>query len=360
MTCYKIKIEDVVANYQTVAATTDALCVPMLKANAYGLGAGRVLSALEEAGVSTFSFSRLEEALSLESKSTFWILTAYHGQAELQQMIEKDYVFALDSLEQANLVCDIAGALNKTARVHIAVDTGFGRFGFLPNDLDGMLAVCQKEQIRVEGIFSHLGAAFLYKDNFADKQLETFLQTVEALRQNGAQIPLCHIANSSALLRDKKFHLGAVRVGSALCGRLPVSFSLPLKRVGQFVSPVVDIRFVPKGQNIGYGKVYRTKRDTRVAVVAVGTADGVQLTKDYDAFRLRDFARYGVKLLKMMLRRDNRMHVLVNGKSVAVLGRVAMTHMMLDITDVECSIGDEVLIPISPLYVADHVERIYE
>ncbi len=360
MTCYKIKIEDVVANYKAVAESTEALCVPMLKANAYGLGAAAVLDALEKAGVETFSFSRLEEALALKSDSTFWILTCYHGAAQLKTMLEKGYVFAVDSLEQANLAAKLAAELGKTARVHLAVDTGFGRFGFAPDNIEEMLAVCQNEAIKVEGIFSHLGAAFLYKDNFADEQLQLFLKTVEKLKQNGAQIPLCHIANSSALLRDKKFHLDAVRVGSALCGRLPVSFSLPLKRVGQFVSPVVDIRFVPKGQNIGYGKVYRTKRDTKVAVVAVGTADGVQLAKDYDAFRLRDFARYAIKIMKMALRRDNRMRVVVNGKSAAVLGRVALTHMMLDVTDIDCNVGDEVTIPISPLFVADHIERIYE
>lgn len=360
MTGYKVKIGDVVANYKVLAENTKALCVPMLKANAYGLGAPKVLDALEKAGVETFAFSRLEEALALESESTFWILTCYHGAEQLQTMLEKDYVFAVDSVEQATLAAEIAANLGKTARVHLAVDTGFGRFGFAPDKIEEMLWVCHNESIQVEGIFSHLGAAFLYKDNFADKQLALFLQTVEELRQSGAEIPLCHIANSSALLRDEKFHLDAVRVGSALCGRLPVSFSLPLRRVGQFVSPVVDIRLVPKGQNIGYGKVYRTKRDTKVAIVAVGSADGVQLAKDYDAFRLRDFVRYIIKILKMMFRRDNRMRVRVNGKNVAVLGRVALTHMMLDVTNVECNIGDEVTIPISPLMVADHIERIYE
>lgn len=360
MTCYKIKIEDVVSNYQTVATTTDALCVPMLKANAYGLGAARVLSALEEVGVTTFALSRLEEALALETRSTLWVLTCYHGAEELTAMIERDYVFAVDSVEQAKLAAAIADGMGKTARVHIAVDTGFGRFGFACEDIDGMLSVCNTEHILVEGIFSHLGAAFFYKDDSADKQLELFLNTVKILRQNGAHIPLCHIANSSACLRDRKFHLDAVRLGSALCGRMPVPFTLPLKSVGKLTSSVVDIRFVPKGQNIGYGKVYKVSRPTRVAVIAAGTADGIQLSKDYDAFRFRDFCRYGLKIFKMMLKKDNRMRVILNGKSVAVLGRVAMTHMMIDVTDIDCKVGDEVIIPISPLYVADHVERIYE
>lgn len=359
MTNYKIKIEDVVHNYQTVAATTDALCVPMLKANAYGLGAQRVLSALETAGVTTFALSRLEEALELETESTLWVLTCYHGADELRLMLEQDFVFAVDSAEQASLADELAAEMGVTARVHIAVDSGFGRFGFAPEDIEGMLSLFRLEHLRVEGMFSHLGAAFFYKDNSADKQLSLFNETVEKLRAQGAYIPLCHIANSSATLRDPKFHLDAVRLGSVLCGRLPVPFSLPLKRVGEMTSTVVDIREIPKGHNVGYGKVYNVSRDTRLAIIAAGTADGIQLAKDYDTFRFRDFCRYGLKIFKMMLKKDNRMRVTVNGKSAPVLGRVAMTHMMVDVTDIDCNVGDEAIIPISPLYVADHVERFY-
>ncbi|MBR5782651.1 MAG: alanine racemase [Clostridia bacterium] len=360
MTCYKIKIQDVVYNWQTLATHTGALTVPMLKANAYGLGAQRVLSALEDAGADTFALSRIEEAEALQTDSTLWVLTCYHGEKELRRMIEKKWHFAVDSLEQAECADRIAGQLGLTAHLHIAIDTGFGRFGFLPHQTEDMLAVFSLKNVKVEALFSHLGAAFFYNDPFADEQLDKFSLAVEVLRSAGAQIPLCHIANSSAALRDKKFHLGAVRIGSALCGRLPVSTRLPLKRVGNFVTEIVDIRTLPKGQNIGYGKVYNLTRDTKVAVLAVGTADGIQLAKDYDAFRFRDFCRYGLRIFKMMLRKDNRMRVSVNGKSVPVIGRVAMTHMMIDVTDIEAHIGDEVIVPISPLYVADHVERCYE
>ena len=360
MTCYKIKIQDVVDNWRSVATHIGALSVPMLKANAYGLGAQAVLSALETAGASVFAVSRIEEARALETESTLWVLTCYHGENELREMIGKGWHFAVDGLCQAKLADSIAKELGLTAHVHIAVDTGFGRFGFQPDNVADMSEIFSLQNVQVEAMFSHLGAAFFYKDNFADEQLDKFMKTVEILKEQGARIPLLHIANSSAVMRDKKFHLDAVRVGSALCGRLPAASRVPLKRVGEFVTEIVDIRFVPKGQNIGYGKVYNVTRDTRVAVLAVGTADGIQLAKDYDAFRFRDFCRYGLKIFKMMMRKDNRMRVSIGGKSAAVLGRVAMTHMMIDVTDVEAKVGDEVIIPISPLYVADHIERCYE
>lgn len=360
MTYYTVKTEDISHNYKTLCEHTSAMVVPMLKANAYGLGAQKVLEILQDAGADTFALSRLEEAEALETQSTLWVLSCYHGQEELSRLIEQEMVFAVDALSQAKLADELAGAMGKTASVHLAVDTGFGRFGFSSDAIEDMLAVFALENIKVEGMFSHLGAAFFYKDDFADKQLDVFLKVAEALQKQGADTGILHIANSSATFRDKKFHLGAVRIGSALCGRLPVPVSLPLRRAGSLQSDIIDIRSVPKGQNIGYGKVYNVKRDTRVAILALGTAEGVQLTKDYDAYRFRDFCRYGLKIFKMMLKKDNRMRVTVGGKSVPVLGRVALTHMMIDVTDIDCKVGDSVTIPISPLYVADHIERRYE
>lgn len=360
MTVYKIKTEDVVHNYQTLCEATDATVVPMLKANGYGLGAQQMLDVLETQGVKQVAFSRLEEALNVSTQAEVWVLSCYHGKQELREMVERGFVIAVDSLEQCKMISAIAQELEKTIKVHLAVDTGFGRFGFAPEQIDDMVSACNLAGIEAEGIFSHLGAAFFYKDDFADKQLQCFNQTVEALQGKGLTFRWQHIANSSALLRDKKFHLSAVRVGSALLGRLPVPFTLPLKRVGKLESDIIDIRNLKKGHNIGYGKVYRLHRDSRVAVLAVGSADGVQLTKDYDAFRLRDFLRYGLAIFKMMLKKDNRMRVTIGGKKAAVVGRVALTHTFVDVTEVPCNVGDWAEIPISPLYVADHIPRIYE
>ncbi len=360
MTTYHINKKDIISNYQILAAQTSATVVPMLKADGYGLGAQRLVEILESTGVNRFAFSRMEEALDIETDSEIWVLSCYHDEQHLKPMLVRGFTVAVDSLEQCKLISRIASELNVTAKVHVAMDTGFGRFGFLPEQIDDIVAACRLEHICAEGIFSHLGAAFFYKDDFADRQLEIFLQVIGQLEQRGITFALRHIANSSALLRDKKFHLDVVRVGSALLGRLPVAFDLPLKRVGSLTSPVIDIRTLKKGHNIGYGKVYRLKRDTKVAVLAVGSADGVQLTKAYDAFRFRDLCRYGLAVFKMMLKKDNRMYVTLGGKRVPVLGRVALTHTMIDVTDVECSIGDVAEIPISPLYVSGSVLRSYE
>lgn len=360
MTVYKIKTEDVTHNYRTLCAATEAAVVPMLKADGYGLGAQGMVDILSACGAERFAFSRLEEALAVSTDKELWVLSCYHTRAELQEMIGREMVMAVDSVEQCRLIAELAEQAGKRARVHLAVDTGFGRFGFAAQQVEEMAAVCAMEQLSVEGIFSHLGAAFFYKDSFADQQLEQFVQVINTLQERGITFTWRHIANSSALLRDKKFHLNAVRVGSALLGRLPVAFDLPLRRVGRLESEIIDIRSLPKGHNIGYGKVYRLRRDSRVAIVAAGSADGLQLTKDYDTFRFRDFCRYGLAIVKMMLKKDNRMRVSIGGKRVPVLGRVALTHTFVDVTDLECAVGDKVELPVSPLYVSGQIPRIYE
>ncbi len=360
MTYYNIKTEDIIHNYRTLCAHTKSCIIPMLKADGYGLGAQKIKDILFEQGARLFAVSRLEEAMALDGEGEILVLSCYHAQEDIEMITERGFTAAVDSVEQAEALARCAQKLGKKAAVHIAVDTGFGRFGFTSEDFAQIARIYQNEWLEVRGIFSHLGAAFFYKEPSADKQLCRFEQLVFKLKEEGIAVGLCHIANSSALLRDQKFHLDAVRVGSALCGRLPVPFDLPLRRVGELRSDVIDIRRLPKGHNVGYGLVYSLKRDSRVAVIAVGTTDGVQLAKDYDTFRFRDFCRYGLRLLKMMLRRDNRMRVTINGKSVPVLGRVALTHMMVDVTDIDCSVGDEAIIPISPLYVSSRVARRYE
>ncbi len=360
MTYYEVDLKDVVSNYREAARHTRALCVPMLKANGYGLGAAAVADALEEEGVHAFAVSRLEEADEIAAPGRrIWVLSCYHTPAELSAIVEKGYTAAVDGVPQAEEISRLALAAGRTAVIHIKVDTGFGRFGFAPDAVEDICRVCALPGIEAQGIFSHLGAAFLQKDPSADKQLALFERTVDALKEAGVTFPLCHIAGSSGLARGEKFHLDAVRVGSLLCGRMPAASEMSLKRVGRLCSEIIDVRPVGKGHFIGYGNVYKTRRPTRVAVLAVGYADGVQTRKDYDTFRFRDLCRYGADILKMLCRRDNRMYVTVNGKRAPVIGRVALTHTMIDVTDIECRPGDTAEIPVSPLLLSADVERRY-
>lgn len=360
MTYYEVNLSDVAENYKTVAAQTTALVVPMLKADAYGLGAQAVRDRLMDEGVHTFAVSRPEEALALEKEGVeIWCLACCRDKATLETMVDHGFSVAVDSLEQCRMLSDIAQEKEKKVRVHVAIDTGFGRFGFAPSAVEDIAKAMQLPGLEAQGIYSHLAAAFFPKDRFADRQLEIFQQTVQALAEKDIHFTVEHIAGSSAFFRDKKFHLDAVRIGSALCGRLPVPCQTPLKRVGHLYSEIIDLKTLEKGHNVGYGKVYRTSKKVRTAVLAVGSADGVQMKKEYDAFRFRDFCRYALALCKLFFKRDKRMRVRLPQGSAPVLGRVALTTMVIDVSGLECAIGDRAEIPISPLQVGRHIERRY-
>lgn len=360
MTKFVIDKNDIIHNVNEVRRVSDSLVIPTLKADCYGLGAKTVFELLrDECGILLFAVSRLEEALPLANKGAdILLLSCYHDEASYKTALENNIIMSVDSLSLAKRIAKCAEEMGKTARVHIKVDTGFGRFGFIPEKVSDIAAIYSLSGLRVLGIFSHFSNSFSkYPDN-ADKQLACFEQVCEALYEKGIDVGIRHIANSCAALRNKKYALDAVRVGSALTGRLPMKTDADLVRVGRFETQVADIRNLKKGANIGYGNVFKLKKDTRVAVLCVGTADGVLIKKDYDTFRFFDILRYGFGIFKMLFK-DNNLKLKINGRSVRSVGRIALTHTMVDVSGIECKCGDTAVLDISPLYISPNVEREY-
>ena len=360
MTEFIINTNDIIHNYNEISKLTGALVIPTLKADCYGLGAQRVFELLSNCcGVSVFAVSRLEEALMLaDSAAQILLLSCYHDEQSIKKAVDANLIIAVDSLGQAKRIASYAKEKGITAKVQVKIDTGFGRFGFMPENFSDIKSVYLMDGIKVRGIFSHFSASFDKKSNTTDMQLEKFLSVTDKLRENGIQTGIRHISNSCALLRGSKYHLDAVRVGSALLGRLPMSTDVDLKKVGYLQAQIIDIRTLKKGSNIGYGNVFKLKRDTRVAVIDAGSSDGLLIGKKYDTFRFIDILRYGYGVFKMLFS-DNRLCVTINGKKARAVGRVALTHTMIDVTGIDCKCGDKVIIDISPLNVPASVERKY-
>ncbi len=359
MTVFEINKQDIVYNFNELSHLTHALVIPTLKANAYGLGADEVSKLLRDTcGVTLFAVSRLEEADTVCDGAKVLLLSCYHDPSSIKQIVDKNIICAVDSIGQARRISDYAKECGKVASVHLKIDTGFGRFGFKHSDVSQMKAVFELENIKITGIFSHFSNAFCDDMKNTDLQLERFLSVCETLTAAGLNVGIRHIANSSAALKDHKYCLDAVRIGSALTGRVPFKTSVSLKRVGRFYSDIVDIRTLKRGQNLGYGNICKLKRDTRVAVLCCGSADGVLIKKDYDTFRFIDILRYGYHVFKMLFA-NNMPTAKVNGQAVRFVGRPALTHTFIDVTGVDCCCGDRAELNISPLYIADKVKREY-
>lgn len=346
-------------NYRAICSETGVPVIPVLKADCYGLGAQKVYEVLLAEGAARFAVSRIEEGLPLcDGRGEILLLSAYHGEDDLKRILRSGMTAAVDSLEQGKLLDRLAAEEGRQVRVHLKVDTGFGRFGFLPEEYGDLKAVFGLEHLQVCGVFSHFSNAFGGDPKDTEQQYQAFTALCDRLQAEGFDTGLRHIANSCGALRWDKYRLDAVRCGSALLGRLPVKVRIPLERIGALETTIAALRTLKKGSNMGYGNAFTLKKDTRVAVCCAGSAHGMLVKKENDAFRPVDVLRY-LRRDARLLWKDGRSKVLVNGQSTWVVGRVALTHTMVDVTNIACRPGDVVTLPANPIYVPQSVERVY-
>ncbi len=352
-----IQKQDIIDNYRLLQKHCGVPIIPVLKANGYGLGAQGLFEILKGEGCSLVAVSRLEEALSLSGQGVEILLLSCVGENAISAILEKEITCTVGDLAFAQELSKQAIAQGKKAKVHIKIDTGMGRFGFLPAEIDAVAAVFAQKGLEICGIFSHLSSAFL-ADGSAQKQKALFDGVCQELTNRGLQVPMRHIANSTAAVKGG-FALDAARIGSALIGRLPIATTLPLKQAERLEAEVLSVRTLPAGSNIGYGSVYKLKKETTVAVVGLGSADGFYQSERRDLFRLMDIARYLFHDLKLLLKKP-AVFGTVDGKIAKMIGRPATTHSFFDVSGLDIRPGQTMVIALSPLQINGTVERIYE
>lgn len=321
----KVNLSAMLRNYDAFAEKSRV--IPVLKGNAYGMGELPVLEALREHGVSLMACSRPEEALRLAGQGVdILLLCCEHDPKLLEKLVQAGVILAVESREQA----ETAAAFGP-ARVHIAVDTGFGRFGFRPEEIAEIRSLFAMEEISVEGIFSHFRSC-----DAAPQQFAVFSKVLEYLQD--LPLGIRHIAAS--LNADKpEYSLDAVRIGTGLTGVL-----YGQEPVCRLTGRIVSIHELPKGSRIGYTS-HKLKQDTRVAMMDVGTGDG--------AFIYRSFGPRTWLSLRKRRVQLGQLH------EPLVLGHPGMTHTALDVTGIPCKLGDEVTVPQTPVLVNPLVPRVY-
>jgi len=309
----------------------------VVKADAYGHGALPCTQAVLDAGADTLGVGIISEGIELREQGIQAPIQVLVGifPDEVDDLIQHQLTTTLYSRSVAKTLNQRAGHFGKEVGVHIKVDTGMGRLGIAPDQLPGLVEfITGLKNIRIESVFTHLSSADDEDPAFTQHQIERFHSALEQLKAAKFSIPMAHCANSAALLQFPESQYDLVRPGIALYGALPapglatVIESLATKNrkfsllpVMQWKTQILSINTLPKGSPVSYGQKFVSQRESRIATLPVGYADGLE------------------RIL------THRMNVLVRGHKAPQVGTICMDMCMVDVTDiVEAQEGDEVVL----------------
>jgi len=336
--------------------------IAVIKGNGYGLGLVDYAQFLVDNGIDFLAVATVEEAIKLREngiKQDILMMSSTAVEEDIETLIKNNIILTIGSKDSGDAVEKKAQQMNKKVRAHIKIDTGFGRYGFIYNKKEEMAeAIKSWKNIQIEGMFSHFSIAFYGNGQESREQYERFMNCVKELESKGINPGMLHVCNSSAVLRFPEMHLNAVRIGSLLLGRLSIPNEWGFKRVGYLKSNIAEIKTLPAGCNIGYSNSYKTKKETKIAIVPCGYADGFNVKVDRDMFRPIDKLRYIVRDIKDAFKKQ-QIKVTINGEKYKVLGRLGMFHVSVDVTDKVVEINDEVRFEVSPTLVDSNIKRDY-
>jgi alanine racemase len=351
-------VVDASAFSQNVEAVKTAMAgVPIIgvcKGNGMGVGTLPYARALLSAGVTSLAIAAVEEGAALREggiNCQILMLSSTSLPAEVEALLKLDITPTVGSVAAA------AALAGSGTSVHIKVDTGFGRYGFMPGEEETAARAVKEAGLETVGIFTHFSRSFSDAPDTA-RQLEAFTRFADKLAALGIDPPLRHAANSCGALLHPKTRLSAVRIGSAFVGRLPAPSPIPLAKIGWLEADVAELHELPRGHNVGYTNVYYTSRPSRTALVTAGLADGIGVSRGKDAFRIVDNARYIWHAVKDAFH-PPIVRCQINGKSLETMGRIGLTGTVVDVTDIDCAVGDVARFEVNPLMVDSSVPRVW-
>lgn len=307
----------------------DKEIMAVVKADAYGHGAIDIAPVLLEHGADKLAVAVITEALELRNSGIDApiVILGYTPITFAKELIKENIEQTVYDLQYAKELSKIGKENCTDINVHIAVDTGMGRIGFLPNEegIKSVESISKLDNIKIKGIFTHFSSADEKDKEYTNYQIKKFNDFIKALEKKNIKLGCKHLSNSAAILDIEEAHFDAVRPGIILYGYYPSNEvdkkKIKLKPALTLKSQIVHLKELSKGEYISYGRKYRTQRKSIIATLPIGYADGYTR------------ALYG------------KAQVIVNGKLAPVVGRICMDQCMVDVTDVgEVKVGDEVIL----------------
>ena len=301
--------------------------ISVVKSNAYGFGAIKIVGALIKEGIDYFAVATLNEALELrrEYKDIDILILGYTHDYLLDMAVKSNIDITITDFNQAKVLNNIAKELNVISNIHIAIDTGMNRIGFkyFDNAINEIESISRLSNISIKGIFTHFLASD--KDETRTReQFNEFKNILDELSLRNVDVGLRHICNSTGILNYKEYNLDAVRPGIIQYGSTENIKSkytdFNISYIGEIKALVSNVKIIKKGETVSYGGIFKAERDTQIVTIPIGYADGF------------------IRIL------SGKLEVLIKGKRYKQVGRICMDQMMIDATGADVKIGDEVVL----------------
>ena len=335
--------------------------IAVVKGNGYGMGIVEYTKFLIDNGISMFAVSTMEEALKLRKegiKEEILMLSSTAIEDDVRTLVKNKIILTIGSKEDIIIAEKIGKEENQTIRVHLKIDTGFGRYGFVYSKRDEMVEALKNIQnVKIEGTYTHFSISF-FDEKYTKLQFKRFIDVIEVLKMNKIETGMLHVCNSSAFVKYREMHLNAVRIGSAFLGRLSFENNVGLKKIGYLESAVSEIKDLPKGFNVGYSNTYKTKTETKIAVIPCGYMDGINIINNRDMFRTIDKLRYIVRDIKDFFKKQ-KIYIKIQDKNYEIIGRIGTYHIICNISNSDIKIGNKVIINVNPKFVDSSIRREY-
>ena len=331
--CVEIDLDALRHNFEEIKKVTSpgAGILAVVKADAYGHGAYETATALLECGAAGLCLATIDEAVDLRNrgiKAPMMIL-GFTDKSRFADVVRYDIEQAVYSYEIARALSDEAVLQGKEVKIHVKLDTGMGRIGFKTDgsDTEEIAKSCRLPGIVPYGVFSHFAVADTGDDEYTVKQFDAFMEQIKALEAEGIVFTKRHICNSAGIMRFPQMHLDLVRAGIILYGLMPPgcpepAHKLDLIPVMNWYAKVIHVKTIPEGATVSYGRHFTALRETEVATVGIGYADGLSR------------------------RLSNGFELVLNGEKCPIIGNVCMDMCMVDTTDLKVrpKVGDKVIV----------------
>ncbi len=328
----EIDLDAIAHNVREIRRFTNkrAEIMGIVKADGYGHGVMQTVKTLLDNGATRLAVSMLDEAIQLRNMGIDVpiLILSYTDPSRAIEIIKNEVTQTVFSHDLARALSEAAVSLGRNVKIHVKVDTGMTRVGFMPgySAIKNVLEISRLPGIIIEGLFTHFASADEKDRSYTLMQFEKYMSIISELGRVGVHIPVKHVCNSAGIIEYPDMHLDLVRPGIILYGLYPSADTdtgkMSLKPAMTLKASVTLVKDVEKDTCISYGRIFTTARQSRIATLPIGYADGYS------------------RLL------SNKGQVLINGERAPIVGRICMDQCMVDITDLksEVRVGDEAVL----------------